>query len=104
MLVTTGRACAPIAAIVATSPAEPPGPLGSFALKLMTHGGAGCSCNSAGSASVVGVTALMQAFVEGRAQALRTFGRTSRQREECCVWSYEALNFRRGPCLQSVGI
>jgi hypothetical protein len=35
--------CAPIAAIVATSPALPPAPDASLALKLITHAGAGGS-------------------------------------------------------------
>jgi hypothetical protein len=51
MLVITGRACAPIAAIVETSPAEPPAPLGSLTLKLITQAGAACSSRSPGSAS-----------------------------------------------------
>ena len=45
MLVTTGSACAPMAAMVDTSPARPPAPLGSLALKLITQAGAGCSCS-----------------------------------------------------------
>jgi hypothetical protein len=40
-LVVTGRACAPIAAMVLMSPARPPAPLGSLALKLITQAGAG---------------------------------------------------------------
>ena len=40
MPVTTGSACAPIAAIVATSPARPPAPLGSLALNTITQAGA----------------------------------------------------------------
>ena len=39
-VVTTGSACAPIAAMVATSPAMPPAPLASLALKLITQAGA----------------------------------------------------------------
>ncbi len=39
MLVTTGRACAPMAATVAMSPAMPPAPLASLALKLITQAG-----------------------------------------------------------------
>ena len=53
MLVTTGSACAPMAAIVATSPASPPAPLGSLALKLITQAGAEASAfGSVGSGSV----------------------------------------------------
>src|SRR6185369_13061714 len=43
--VATGSACAPIAAMVATSPLRPPAPLGSLALKLITQAGAGASCS-----------------------------------------------------------
>jgi hypothetical protein len=50
MLVTTGSPCAPIAAIVAMSPAMPPAPLGSLALKLITQAGAACSCAASPSA------------------------------------------------------
>ena len=59
MLVTTGSACAPIAEIVATSPATPLAPLGSLALKLITQAGVVCSCCSADSLSVVVDSALM---------------------------------------------
>src|SRR4051812_11391738 len=52
MLVTTGSACAPIAAIVETSPAMPPEPLASLALKVITQAGAGCSCSASASVSV----------------------------------------------------
>jgi hypothetical protein len=38
-----GSACAPIAAMVATSPALPPAPEASVALKLITQAGAGGS-------------------------------------------------------------
>jgi hypothetical protein len=41
--VTTGSACAPIAAIVAMSQALPPAPLASLALKLITQTGVGSS-------------------------------------------------------------
>jgi len=51
MAVTTGNACAPIAAMVATSPALPPAPLGSDALKLITQAGGGDSCSSMAAAS-----------------------------------------------------
>ena len=43
MEVTIGNAWAPIAAIVATSPAQPPAPEASLALKLITQAGAGGS-------------------------------------------------------------
>lgn len=52
MAVTTGRAWAPMAAMVATSPALPPAPLGSLALKLMTQAGGGDSWSSPGWAPV----------------------------------------------------
>ena len=48
MVVTTGSACAPIAAMVAMSPARPPAPLGSLALKLITQAGAAGSCSGSG--------------------------------------------------------
>jgi len=44
MVVTTGRACAPIAAMVETSAAMPAAPLGSLALKLITQAGGTDSC------------------------------------------------------------
>ena len=59
MLVTMGRPWAPMAAMVATSPATPPAPLGSLALKLMTQAGAGCSCSVSLVASVGVVSGLM---------------------------------------------
>jgi hypothetical protein len=47
--VTTGSACAPIAATVAMSPARPPAPLGSLALKHITQAGGGGSVPAASS-------------------------------------------------------
>jgi hypothetical protein len=46
MEVTMGSACAPIAAMVDTSPARPPAPLGSLALKHITQAGGGGSCRA----------------------------------------------------------
>ena len=56
MLVTTGSACAPIAAMVAMSPASPPAPLGSLALKHITQ---------AGGASVAGPSGSVAGMVSG---------------------------------------
>src|SRR6516164_4100516 len=49
--VTTGSACAPIAAMVETSPAIPPAPLASLALKLSMQAGALASPASSSGAS-----------------------------------------------------
>jgi hypothetical protein len=59
--VTTGSACAPIAAIVDTSPATPPAPLGSVALKLITQAGAAASsCKGSAGLSAGVVSAVME--------------------------------------------
>src|SRR4051794_25667108 len=102
MLVITGSACAPIAAIVATSPAEPPAPLGSLTLKLITHAGAACSSRSLGSASAAGETSVMECSRAARESRSGGVWGPLGEREECCVCTYTALLFREGPCLQSV--
>src|SRR6187455_3637014 len=101
MLVMTGSACAPIAAIVATSPADPPAPLGSLTLKLITHAGAACSSRSPGSASAGGETSVMGCSKGAGESRSRGFRRPLGEREQCCVCPYTALLFREGPCLQS---
>jgi hypothetical protein len=58
--VTTGSACAPIAAMVATSPATPPAPLASLALKDITQAGAGGSCTGSLPVSTEGLSAVME--------------------------------------------
>jgi hypothetical protein len=53
-LVITGRAWAPIAAMVATSPATPPAPRWSLALKLITQAGRGLLLQVSGRSAVGG--------------------------------------------------
>src|SRR4249919_1363938 len=101
MPVMTGRACAPIAAIVATSPAEPPAPLGSLTLKLITQAGAGCSVGASASPSAVGEMAVMGCSEAARRAVRSGRGRPLAEREECCVCTYTALLFTEGTCLQS---
>src|SRR6186713_1499130 len=105
MLVITGKACAPIAAIVATSPADPPAPLGSLTLKLITQAGEGCSVWLSASPSAVGRVgdwAVIGRCSEGPEESRsKEAGRPLAEREECCVCTYTALLFTGGTCLQS---
>jgi len=64
--VTTGKACAPIAAMVETSPARPPAPLASLALKLITQAGAGASSPVSGSVAAGLISAVMEAVSDRR--------------------------------------
>ena len=75
---STGRACAPMAAMVETSPARPPAPLGSLALKLITHaGGASSSCVSGWSTS--GASEAVIAAGRASRRGLRKRSRSSRK-------------------------
>jgi hypothetical protein len=65
--VITGSVCAPIAAMVATSPALPPAPDASLALKLITQAGAGGSSTVAVPLSVGSVGGFIESAA-GRAK------------------------------------
>ena len=70
MAVTTGSAWAPMAAMVAMSPARPPAPLGSVALKVITQAGPTPSWEGSAAASDTGASAVMERLPSGGAKGV----------------------------------
>jgi len=94
-----------MAAMVATSPAMPPAPVASVALKLITQAGDAGSCTASSGAPAVEVSDVMEMgparFLKGSPKGC---GEPPGRCEECGVCAYKPLSFSKVPWLQSPSI